>query len=393
MQEIIRISEGKIQGTEIHFAFNVPLGVQKELRPGMMKTDYGIPISMVPKEIAAISAVGSLLAYAWYYGADIHVHQLDSTYAQNVRELRSMFDTKFPGQLRPSKLLVDEEVNSSDKTQRKGKGKGLLFSGGIDALSSYLEHKHNDLSLIYIVGAARGLTIQGKRERVGRLASFAGEAGIKLHLIKTNVRDLFNEKTIGDRLGKRYNRWWFLAFAPMFFGLAAPLAYKQNWGGVLLSSAPSPDLDYIRAGLAITDKYLGWSACKAETAGSTYGWYEKIVKFVGPHIQREGAKGRRFKHLYSCGLSPQACNVCDKCRSVIISLLSLGINPNKCGYICNTNTLQETKMYLKEMHGFRLTTVWWKCFRKDLQDYSPKPVKNGDMYGIGKFLSWLCSTR
>lgn len=365
----IQIGRLKPDENEIQVEFTVSKRVEKYFLDSTLNFRYDKKIDDVPKSILNIPVVSSLITIGWLSGANIYIDELDETYTQSITKTRSVIEQMYP-EFALSELFVKKIVNNDiDNT-----GYGLLFSGGLDSLTSYIRNKEKKPHLIHCVVRKEYLNVD-----TNRFKNFAQIEGVPLSIVKSNIYNVVNNLLI---LAKHDLYWWAnVAHAIVFTGLCAPLSIKCNIGTLLIASTYDPEAErkfcleregensktQIAPSWGSTrtlDESIGWAGCNVVHDGDMTR-QDKIGLVLKPYLEQNEKKDHIFESMdLRCAkskddISPELCENCmqlgkgTKCMSNILGLSLENIDPNLCGYRIDSETYGVIKKCFLEGLGIR----------------------------------------
>ena len=131
--ETIDFSEN---GKQIDYGYSYSKPISKFFKSNeRFFATYDENVSLVPLSIAVIPFLGNILPISWFAGFDIHVESLDSDFYQGILQIKEKYETYYPQLKKRKSTLVVQNIVENKST---GTGTGLLFSGGVDAYTTFL---------------------------------------------------------------------------------------------------------------------------------------------------------------------------------------------------------------------------------------------------------------
>ena len=144
----------------------------------------------VPRSILAVPFVTNLLPLCWLADFIIEVDELDETFYNSINEIKKGFnliysDVKLGGDV-VVKELVKNEYKTSDKTT-------CLFSGGLDATLTFLQHRNENPVLINVWGVDIDFTDSlGHKETESYFNKIAEQFSVEYICVKSTLRKFLN---------------------------------------------------------------------------------------------------------------------------------------------------------------------------------------------------------
>jgi hypothetical protein len=179
-----------VQDNKVVFNLEYSKNIRNYFLTGRVFVEYDSDISDVEESILNISILSTVIPVAWGIGADIYIDKIDKTYLHSIHVIRDVFKKFYPKFSFSTSIHVKNVVSN----EFDNKGVGLLFSSGLDSLTSYIRHEKERPELISIWGADIPCYERKFWEKVKKhICNFANQEKLTSHFIKTNMRDLLNE--------------------------------------------------------------------------------------------------------------------------------------------------------------------------------------------------------
>ena len=395
-REYITIHNQKIShGRYVSSDLNCSKGIKKYLLSDRLYAEYDVAISELNPSILQIPAVSGVITIAWAFGADIYVEEIDKKYLEYLQRIRSVVkrwhrarDFYCTGEIHTEKVVSNNFVNNSH---------GLLFTGGVDSLASYIKHRHEKPILMHVWGADIPPDDEknGKR-RVKRLTTFATKEKVPIHIVRTNIPRALNDGLLYVRYGLDW--WQQINHTIVLTGVCAPLTSALNIDTLYVASAVTPQFGIAGGSTPIVATKMFW--------GNTHVVYDnykvsrqlKIRNFIKDYMKNEG---RIFLKICNNTQRPESnCGNCTKCLRTITQLALEGINPNKSGFNnVSEHTFQRIRERFKKMKFFRkrwiveregdyTSRVGEAYYWKDMQKNIPETIEDNPV-GLKKFFEWF----
>lgn len=349
--------------------------------------NYDIDINTVDQSVLYIPAVASMIGLAWATGADIYVESLDEKYIEALESIKLVMKRWYP-QLACTTKIVTKPVSNNYPVNKWG----LLFSGGLDSVTSYIKHRKKDLVLITISGKGKCVPCyQGNYEQ----NCFLPENRQNV-FIKTNVDDVINVPLFNKKFGLY---WWMnLSHGIVLTSYCAPVTYLEGIGTLLISSSFTSESNKRWGSHPEIDNKICWANTRVVHDNFELTRQEKIRFLLKNYIKETG----NSPQLVVCGkyyLLGSNCMKCEKCNRTIVGLLLEGVDPHKCGFDIDDKILKSVKDALvnsnfvkrtafiegeKEVLKREFAVARWKR----IQNAIPDTIEH-DMYGSKEFFEWF----
>lgn len=380
----------------LYFTMEYSRGVKKYFLNDKMYVQYDVDISDVPKSITIIPAISGLIMLAWHIGADIYVKEIDEEYFQSLESIKQIMKNWYP-KLPFSEIYADTIVKNDVPSSGEI---GILFSGGIDSMTTYIRHNEHNINLIHCNIREKHFSTNKRH-----LVDFAYHENVIINFINTNIMDVIHERLLTAEFG----------FGIIFTSLCAPLTAKKQINTLMIASSLTEDFKYPWGSQPDTDNKIHWSGCRVIHDGFELTRQNKI-KLIKNFILNSGdpiilktlslvpdnciSLEHANKTDFICG-SCKSClkGSCEKCLRNIVGLTLEGIDANECGYNINNNTFEFIKnslinktlfarKLLVQTKGEVITNEADLFFWRDIQMNIP-PKINSDVHGSEEFFIWF----
>lgn len=247
---------------------------------GMFIT-YDADISLVPNALLLIPLLSSLAPIAWALGADVSAHSIDASFLRALGEVKQSFRRLHPEANWTGDVFGEEVVDAS--ASYEGYGRAILFSGGVDSVTSVVVHKEEKPRLVTVWGADLGLAQQRRWEQVSAANwRFAQARSLNISFIKTNFRTFFNSYRLKPRYADHFPNWY-SAFQQGLglAGLCAPLSYLHDLGSIYVPSTHTADFAQPWGSHPEIDNRVGWASTKTVHDGYALSSQKKLQLLAG----------------------------------------------------------------------------------------------------------------
>lgn len=343
---------------------------------------YQINVSQVPKSIAIIPFLASIMPIAWFVGFDVYVDELDETFEKSLKELKEEFQIHFP-EIKPlTKLHYSKLVkNTFDK-----ENVALLFSGGLDAFESLTRNIDKNPYLISVHGA--DIEIQDQK-RWTEFVKFNQEERIinkeRVCYVQTNIRDFYTyEVDLLVGVG-----WWGkIQHGMALLSLIAPLSYIYGITTTMIGSSNTGEVSFGWGSTSETDEKVKWANQKVIHDGFEFRRTQKVENII-KFAQKTGEKVK-LRVCYSELRDGYNCNQCPKCQRTMFSFLLEGVTPNDYGFQIPSNFYD---LILNNFKADAVMTVGikyeWKCLQEKAKIISKPFIITNEKEELAKFNTFV----
>ena len=309
-----------------------------------MYIEYDFNIEEVPDSIAIVPFICNILPISWVFDLTIKINEIDKQFYECIPEVKK-------GYINMHKIipmLGKLEVEKIEENKYEPKNVGALFSGGVDATNTLVQHMKEKPMLLTLWGADVALNDKVGWEKVkNHHIGVANEFGLDYSFIKTNFRNFLNSTNLNNYVFLKGQREWWHDFQHGIgiLGHIAPIAYKKCLGTVYIASSSTADVKgFIIASDPTIDNFVKYGNCKVVHDGFEFSRQDKvhnICKFA------EENKGKNIS-LRVCWQSAggENCCECEKCYRTILEIIAEKKNPKDFGF---NLTEEKRKKMMKRM--------------------------------------------
>lgn len=319
------------------YSFEVSAGLTKYFNSNTLWIEYDECMKDCPTSILTIPFVSIMLPMMWVTDSVLWVKELDYTFYHATFYLQQAYQNlyrghKLQGRLVPA-ILKRNETN-------KSKDAFVLFSGGVDAHTTYIKNKDIISRLVNIQGFYHSCQEPNKvaDADIKDISSFGKVEGIESSFIKSNFGVLINDnnfkpfaKKIGDSL------WHGFQHSMAFISFAIPLAYQYHCSKILIASSFTTGDSRVCASYPTTDNEFRFATNGyAVHDGFELSRQEKI-KVITDHQKAI----RRPYPIRVCSFNDHNCCECEKCFRTILGIIAEGADINDFGFDYEEETLTQ----------------------------------------------------
>lgn len=312
----------------VYYDFEVSLGLSKYFNSSTLWIEYDEILKDCPKSILTIPFVSIMLPIMWVTDSVLWVDEIDLTFYRSTFFIQQAYQNLYRkhtlrGRIVPSKIIKNEIINS--------KNAFVLFSGGVDAHTTYIRNINIASNLVNIQGFYHNFqeyNIVAETDKRD-IASFAKDEGIQANFIKSNFAVLVNERSykpyarkIGDSL------WHGFQHSMAFIAISIPLAYQNKCSNILIASSFSVGDSRVCASYPTTDNEF----CFAVNGHAIHDGFElsrqEKVRIITKHQNKLG----RPYPIRVCSFNDHNCCECEKCFRTILGIVAEGGNIKDFGF-------------------------------------------------------------
>lgn len=393
----IRIKDVSARGSRVQSYFTY----SRELRPFFddepFYVQYDTPVADVPEAVLSIPVLAHVCPVAWATGADVRVPVVDERFLEALEAVQSVLCEMYPGFMEGGDI-VPADIADASPAYRGASETGMLFTGGVDSLSTYIAHRDEDPTLVNVQGWVVGIEESDRWERVrSRIEEYATQFGVDATYVRSNMLECLDTAMLNATFGPHLDGQWYSAVGGGLglLGLCAPLAVANDWGRLYVGAtfwedAPAPDVVDHWDGRAFPwgshpdiDDEVAWGLTQAAHVGFERNRQERI-EVVADYVREKDAD----LTIRSCSKSEvgENCNRCEKCIRTGLGLALAGLDPNDHGFDLDREAFDHAIEQFER--GAWLTTqhapYYWRYYQRRIDDDQELPVS-----GSEEFVRWL----
>lgn len=298
----------------------------KYIKTNKMKIEFQIDVNDIPESILVIPFLCNFLPLAFVTDATIVVDDVDRKFFEAVNKIRNAYQEMVPEIKMGGKIVYKNIIDNN----YAAKGKALMYSGGVDAMSSLVTNFEEIDELITIWGSDISYNNNAGWSKLKEsLEENIKKVNKKWMVVKSNFRDCLNEAKLSELVRICGDGWWHgFQHGIALLGLVAPIAYEQKLETILIASSFTKEFNPICASRPSIDNEFKFANCSTIHDGFEYDRCNKI-KNIYDFINKNNCEF----NLHVCwqDLSGENCCNCEKCYRTYLNCIAIGENPNKIG--------------------------------------------------------------
>lgn len=368
--EYIKVETIDISRNRVSIHFEVSEGLKQYFQPERTYfVQYDRDIVHIPESILLIPFVGTIIQVAWLTDAKLEVPRLDKTFVESLERLRAAYRVMYPDCELEGSICVDEIEKNQPRNKRKA---AQVFSGGMDAVTTYLRHQSENPVLLTEYGffdfqkiinwdfSKDKKSYKNFSSDIKAIKEFSKEYDCESSFIYSNYGTfLYASKLDKVYAAKMRDGFWHgLQHAMAILGAAAPIAFDEGAGNLYIASSFTIGNTNPCASDPTTDNEFRFGTTQAVHDGYEMGDLDKARYLV----ERQKEIGKPLP-LRVCSWNDHNCCACEKCVRRMLELSAEGADPRTFGFEYQKSVFQTTKDFLY----------------KEIQFFIPKQIKKWQM--------------
>ena len=343
-------------------------------------------ISEIPIEILQIPFILNILPVVWLSGLKLSIDSIDKNFYESIKVLQKVFQSMYP------QVKFDGELSSENivdiKFQTNNNSATLLFSGGLDSLTSMYRHIDENLILVSLQGADIQLEDKKAWSRVHNLVDGYLEHNKNLStcFINSNFKTFLNHKKIKTICSLE---WWGNV--------------QHGMGMISFMSIPAyiygASVGYIASGYSNKFKDVSWGSAPKIDNNTYWSNFKAIHDSFDMNRQDKVNFIVKYKAQHNIFIKPRVCFSsigamncckCGKCVITISGLLAANANYKDYGFDIEENEfIRSVKSSMKENKFRSFSSLLSISLWKEIQD----DIKSIEEYNHSKelleYLTWF----
>ncbi|WP_331234305.1 hypothetical protein [Natronorarus salvus] len=347
---------------------------------------YSEDVSAVPESILVVPLLTTLCPLAWITGTEVSVGRVDSRVLRSLSALQRAYADQYPDAPFDRVEPIRYETVVNTRSPRTERAVGVLFTGGVDSTTTYLNHREEEPHLI-TVRKERETRENTWRKRSTMIDAFAEENGLTAHYVETNVKSMVDKFTVNLYFRHLLNDSWdrTMYFGIGYPGLTAPITHNEGITRIYQSADYMPHEGFPNSAQPRLVDTLRWSgtAVESDAVGTTR---QEKIELIGEYFAgRETAW-----EISSCdegGEDSLSCNRCGTCLHTITGFLVAGHDPEEYGFEVDERTFDRIRSHVE---GERFTADSVKArFWIEMQERVDPDRVDLPYDGVNEFLEWF----
>ena len=348
----IALTAMRVSDTRVDFDFTVSPELEKYFKRYHLFYQYDRSIEMVPRGILVIPFLGTIMQIAWLTDAAVEVDVVDAAFAESLVRLRGAYQKMYPNCPLGGRLNAKKSQKNDAMPAR---GSAQLYTGGLDAVTTFIRHRADHPLLILEYGFYDETHFSGteyeKDQRSHRnfcadkeaAEQFAGIQGTEAAFIQANYGTFLNRRALDtDFAGMMGDNFWHgIHHAMALLGAAAPLVFAEKIKTLHIASSFSVGNTYPCASDPTTDNEFRFANCQVHHDGYELTDQDKARLAVA--YWKEAGKDLPLR---VCSWNDHNCCMCEKCLRRMLQIHAEGGDPACFGFAYEGSLLDQLQRFL-----------------------------------------------
>lgn len=367
--------------------------VNKFLRKDRFFAEYDQPIDLTKfdETVLMIPFIMSVIPIIWASNKTWSIDVMDEDLYHSLSNIKKVFKLFYPslpwsGALVPERLIKNLPLCNQHELNADI---ALLFSGGLDATTSSMQHHDERQLLITICGSDICVDNDHMWSCVkDRVHSYAEQYGHCSAFVRSNFA-LLNGRHL-KTLTPEIKNWWACTTQSLgYTGLAAPICAFTGQKRLLIASTRTKECPFPYGTHPLIDNAISFAGITVIHDCSDLDRLEKIETIV-TRCKEDDLPLPMLRVCWGHDRDGGNCSRCEKCLRTMNELLAVGQDPRQFGFSAPIKqVMQITQDYMGDGSPFSRGLAWhWNCIQRYVtqphhQHWYDEMTKN--------YFSWLAS--
>ncbi|AYF07700.1 peptidase [Bacillus paramobilis] len=364
----IILDEIVVKNNRVDYFFSVKGNLQKYFKiNNHMFLEYNYDISDIPNSILAIPFFSNVIPLVWITDSTILINELDESFYECLNNIKTAYQNMFPSVRFKGSIVVDKIIDNTYTPELEA---ASLFSGGLDALTTFIRIKDKKPLLITEYGWHEGNIEESDVWEADKenAINFAKCQGLENILIQSNYGTFINAGNIDhDFRRKLEDTWWHgLHHGLAIISAAIPIAFKLKIKCIYIASSNSPLYEVTCASDPTVDNEIRYASGQVFHDGYELNRQNK-VKVVVDHYSAI----KKLVNIRVCFKNEENCCKCEKCLRTIMGIIAEGQDPRSYGFNIPNDIFRYIKTSLDNEVKFFTDTfivIYWNIIQVRMKE-------------------------
>lgn len=381
----ITVESVSVDGTTITAEVSCSRSLRRFFTGETFYVDYSTDVNDVPDAVLAIPVLAHVCPVAWATGASVKTPVVDATFRDALANVNRALAEMYPEFIRETPLYADDVVDATVDTRAFDRT-GLLFSGGVDSVTTFIRHRDEEPYLVSIQGWTVGDDQTAAWDSLTtELQGFGDEHGAPNSFVRSNMHDFIDTPMLQAHFKQYLVGSWYsgVGHGIGLLGLSAPLAFKLGIGHVYMASTHTEAFEHPWGSHPRVDNEVRWANTTASHDGYDLTRQDKLG-IICDYVDETGKE----LEVYVCNKQVGAnCGQCEKCCRTALGFVIEGCDPESFGIPFSDRHFEHIRDRLTSGEWIIDEDVRYMWF--DLQRSLPGKAAECPYAGAEEFAEWL----
>lgn len=379
----IKLEKIEKKENKVIYSFIVSSNIKKYFNEEKFFIEYDTNIEDIPDSILAIPFVSVMLPIIWCTNSILWIYDIDKTFYESIFRIKNAYQEMYPHFKLKGTVVAVKVINNYYDYKNEAI---QLFSGGVDAHTTFIRIKEKNPILINIYGWNKNIDEsnivfeQDKKD----IREFANKNNLNSKFIKSNFATFIDTKKFDYIYSKKIGRslWFGFQHSMAFISISIPLAFKYKVRNIYIASSNTIGYRTACASDPTTDIEFKYST----VGGTIHDGFElnrqDKIRVISDY-QRQINKNYPIR---VCSFNDKNCCECEKCFRTILGLVAEGAELKKFDFFIDGNIKEHfVKLMNKRIHLLGLekeNEIYW-------DDIKNRMIENKENILEKEFMEWF----
>lgn len=327
------------------YRLDVSKGLMHYFSPNCeMFAEFGFDVSNIPKSLLAVPILSNVMQFAWLFDCLVWIEEVDKQFYECLPKIKQGFQEMYRNYSFGGSLIAAKVI---DNHYRAEKESALLFTGGVDATTTFLRIRDTHPILIDTFGWCNDKNDESSvfNADISAIGRFAGENHVQAEYIKSNFATFIKPEKVNKVLNRKlHNSWWFgFQHSLAFLGMASIVAYYYHIRTIYIGSSYT----FGQAVNCVSDPRID-REFKAASCNVVHDAYELSRQEKIGTIVKARKDFNLPINLRVCSFKEENCNHCEKCFRTMTGIIAEGGNVNDFGFHVEGDFCEALAAFLRD---------------------------------------------
>ena len=303
----------------VEYHFTVKGKLKQYFSTDTMWVDYQDDMSAIPESILVIPFIANILPLMWVTNTVMWVTEVDKSFYEATIRLKDAYQRLYSHYPMKGNLIPARFVDNSFQPQRESL---LLFSGGLDAGTTYVRIRESNPLLFNVQGWYHQLAdIDSAADAdIRDITNFAKSEQRDFTFAKSNFAVVVKESVFQRLIRPRFHdSWWHgLNHSMGFISIAIPIAFLHSIKSIYIaSSVPMGEFCMCASHVTTDSEFRFATVGNCVHDGSELSRQDKVHTVV--EYQR---LIKRPYFMRVCSFNDKNCCECEKCFRTVLGIVA-----------------------------------------------------------------------
>lgn len=335
-KESVFLKSVETHNNKVEFFFDISDGLKKYFKTDCFFIEYSEDITLdnIPKSILTIPFVASLLPLMWLTDSIMWIPEIDETFYHSLSRIKAAYQEIYDYYPLKGSLIPAYIIKNNLSPQRESL---CLFSGGVDAHTTYLRHSNENPLLFNVQGwyenSTRELNAVAEKD-LNDILGFSNAQNRDFSFAKSNFANIVDASVFSKTIKKRLKDSWWHGFqhSMAFISIAIVACYFYGIKNIYIASSFALGDKGRCASYPTTDSEFAFAKIGTVVHDGFELSRQDKVQIIVEHQRKTG----KPYPLKVCTFEEENCLICEKCVRTMLAIIAENGDLNNFGFNITT---------------------------------------------------------